>query len=80
MTLGELAGFTGVSAEEILRDLGVPEDVPAEERLGRLRRTYGFSMDELREVVKEPRRDGGVLPKRSSKGDGEHPVPRKAGR
>ena len=42
MTLREVERRTGVPAAMILRELGLPLEVPADERLGRLRRQYGF--------------------------------------
>jgi hypothetical protein len=53
MTLREVEQLTGVSSEVILRELGLPSGVPVDERLGRLRRQYGFRMDDLREVVRK---------------------------
>jgi len=53
MTLREVEQLTGVSPEVILRELGLPTGLPVDERLGRLRRQYGFRMDDLREVVRK---------------------------
>jgi hypothetical protein len=53
MTLREVEQQTGVSSEVILRELGLPPGLPVDERLGRLRRQYGFRMDDLREVVRK---------------------------
>jgi hypothetical protein len=51
MTLDQVQEATGVSADLILQDLGLPSDVPKDEQLGRLRRAYGFEMNEVREAV-----------------------------
>lgn len=53
MTLREVQQRTGVSSEVVLRELGLPLDVSTDERLGRLRRRYGFEMHDVREVVQK---------------------------
>jgi hypothetical protein len=53
MTLREVEQQSGVSSEVILRELGLPPGLLVDERLGRLRRQYGFRMDDLREVVRK---------------------------
>jgi len=53
MTLGEVEQRTGVSAEVVLRELGLPLDLPTDERLGRLRRRYGFEMHDVRQIVQK---------------------------
>ena len=53
MTLREVQQRTGVSSEVVLRELGLPLNVPTDERLGRLRRRYGFEMHDVREVVQK---------------------------
>lgn len=53
MTLGEVEQQTGVSAAAIAKELGLPNDVPVDEKLGRLRRKYGFEMHDLREAVRK---------------------------
>jgi hypothetical protein len=55
LTLRELEAQTGVPAEHVLRELGLPEEVPRDERLGKLRRQYGFDMGLLRRVVDDYR-------------------------
>lgn len=55
LTLRELEAQTGVPAEHVLRELGLPEEVPRDERLGRLRRQYGFDMAVLRRIVADYR-------------------------
>ena len=51
MTLAEVELRLGVSANKIRERLGLPPNVPLNERLGRLRRRYGFTLQELREIV-----------------------------
>jgi uncharacterized protein DUF4405 len=53
MTLREVAESTGVPVETILRELGLPDTVSADQRLGRLRREHGFEMSAVRAVVKK---------------------------
>jgi hypothetical protein len=55
LSLRELEAQTGVPAEYVLRELGLPEEVPREERLGKLRRQYGFDMALLRSIVADYR-------------------------
>jgi len=52
MTLAEVERLTGVPAAVVLRELGLPEDLPREENLGRLRRAHGFEMRDVREAVR----------------------------
>ena len=51
MTLAEVEKTTGVAVEVVLRKLGLPSDVPREERLGRLGHQYGFEMEAVRQIV-----------------------------
>ena len=51
MTLAEVADTAGVAVEYLVAELGLPEDIPTDERLGRLGRTYGFTLTEVRELV-----------------------------
>jgi hypothetical protein len=55
LTLRELEAETGVPAEYVLRELGLPEEVPRDERLGKLRRRYGFEMALVRRIVADYR-------------------------
>jgi hypothetical protein len=55
MTLSEIERRTGVSPDIILRELGLPPDIPVDEGLGRLRKVHGFEMHELREIVERHR-------------------------
>ena len=51
MTLAEVQEATGVPADHIVRELGLPPGVDHDERLGRLRTAYGFSIDDVRQIV-----------------------------
>jgi hypothetical protein len=53
MTLEEIEAATGVPASAILKELGLPADVPTNERMGRLRRQYGFEMHDVQEIVRK---------------------------
>ncbi|MGB7297390.1 MAG: DUF4405 domain-containing protein [Candidatus Aminicenantales bacterium] len=50
-TLRDLERGTGIPAREIARRMGLPEWTPVNETLGRLRRRYGFEIDQVRDVV-----------------------------
>jgi hypothetical protein len=52
MTLREVQDKIGVPYEHILSNLGVPTDIHPDEKLGRLRKAYGFSIDDMRNIVK----------------------------
>jgi len=52
-TLQEIERQTGFSAKEIAKELGLPPEVPLEERLGRLRKQYSFEMHDVRRVVEK---------------------------
>ena len=51
MTLAEVQTATGVSADTLKSELGLPKDISAQERIGRLARQYGFSVEKVRDVV-----------------------------
>jgi len=53
MTLRDVERSTGVSASAIILELKLPADLPADERLGRLRKQYGFEMHDVRRIVEE---------------------------
>jgi len=53
MTLAEAASAGAMPVEALRTKLGLPERVPAGERLGRLSREYGISMSRVREVVRD---------------------------
>jgi len=62
-TLGDLEKATGIPARTIARGLGLPEAVPMNETLGRLRRLYGFEIQDVRDLVAR------LLKERESGGD-----------
>lgn len=51
MTLLELTEITGLPYQEVLKEVGIPVDVPEDEKLGRLTKQYGLTMDSLRNAV-----------------------------
>ena len=51
MTLRDVQELTGVPVDRIITALRLPADVPRDERLGRLRRSYAFEIDDVRRVV-----------------------------
>ena len=51
MTLRDVQELTGVPADHIITTLSLPADVPRDERLGRLRRSYGFEIEDIRRIV-----------------------------
>jgi uncharacterized protein DUF4405 len=52
-TLREIEETTGVPVAYVLEKLGLPDDTDPENRLGRLRRQYGFKMHAVREIVEK---------------------------
>jgi hypothetical protein len=54
-TLHEVEEQTGVPTAAILSELGLPAGLPVDERLGRLRKQYGFEMHDLQEAVRRHR-------------------------
>lgn len=50
-TISEVAARYGVPAEAIKQAFGISSDVPDSERLGRLRRRYGFNMSDVERFV-----------------------------
>ncbi len=51
MTLAEAAKASGVPLDDLMTELDIPETVQCERKLGDACAEYGFSMDEVREVV-----------------------------
>lgn len=51
LTIQDVQRITGVSAVSILKKLNLPANTPLDERLGRLRKRYGFSMHDFRQAV-----------------------------
>jgi hypothetical protein len=59
MSFAEIEAATGVPADAIIDQLGLPPGTSKDERLGRLKTTYGFSMEDVRRIV-EAQRDSGA--------------------
>ncbi len=55
MSLMEVQDKTGVSYTFILKELGLPEDISPDMKLGRLKKTYGFSVEDVRGIVEKYR-------------------------
>jgi len=51
MSLVEIETRTGVPAQKIIEKLGLPQHVSRRENIGRLRRRYGFTLQDVREIV-----------------------------
>jgi hypothetical protein len=51
LSLADVERLTGVSADAIIKKLNLPAGTSKDERLGRLRRRYGFSIQQLRDAV-----------------------------
>jgi hypothetical protein len=51
MTLQDIEKETGISAREIANTIGLPHNVSLDESLGRLRRRYGFAMQDVRVAI-----------------------------
>lgn len=51
MSLAEVEAATGVPVTTLKSELGLPASTSSDERLGRLARQYGFSMDKVRDIV-----------------------------
>lgn len=51
MTLYEIGKQTGLSARDIANTLGLPQNISMDESLGRLRRRYGFAMQDVRDAI-----------------------------
>lgn len=64
MTLGEVATASGIPVETLRTRLGLPASVSPSERLGQLRQRYGFTMDQVRQIVAEMRKEPGDSPRK----------------
>lgn len=58
MTLREVADAAGVPIAVLVRDLRLPADTPEDARLGRLRREFGFAMQDVRQCIARHETDG----------------------
>jgi hypothetical protein len=52
MTLNEVEQNTGVPIVYIIKELKLPPDIDRDERLGRLKKMFGFTIDDVRNIVK----------------------------
>lgn len=66
MSLEQIASLAGVSVDYLVEQLGLPNTVPADARVGQLLREQGLHMSDLRRVV-----DQAVDPSREPKQDRE---------
>lgn len=55
MSLNEVEQNTGVPAEYIIRQLNLPTNVERDERIGQLKKTFEFTMDDVRTIVRDYR-------------------------
>jgi len=53
MTLLDVEKATGISARRIADELGLPSKISFKDTLGRLRRRYSFTLDEVRAIITE---------------------------
>lgn len=53
MTLMDLQNETGIPYKHILEELGLPDNISANEKLGQLRKVYKFSIDDVRKITEE---------------------------
>ena len=51
MTLAEVSAQTGVSVKTLRHDLHLPSSTSPNEQLGRLKRRYGFEIEDVRHVA-----------------------------
>jgi len=51
LSLADVETATGISAKKIARELGLPQDAPLDQNMGRLRRRYGFELQQVRDLV-----------------------------
>lgn len=58
MTLQEIEDVTGVPASHLIKALGLPASTSADERLGPLKREYGFVIDDARRIIRAYGEDG----------------------
>ena len=53
LTLGELSETYNVPLDYLIQKLGLPEETSSAEKLGRLRRTHGFSMSDIEKIIRQ---------------------------
>lgn len=57
-TLDEIAGKYNVSVSQLKQRLKIPEDVPGNQQIGRIRRIYGFTMADVEDAVLKLQKSG----------------------
>ena len=55
MSLQVISQKTEIPVGQIIAELNLPADIDVHERLGRLRRQYGFDMEDVRQVIEKHR-------------------------
>ena len=53
-TLAQAAGIGRMPVEELIAKLRLPSDVNVDEQLGRLKRQYGFEIQDVRDILQQP--------------------------
>jgi hypothetical protein len=53
ITLSQSAEIGGIPVEELILQLNLPSDVDVDERLGRLKRQYGFEIHDVRRILEQ---------------------------
>lgn len=51
MSFADVEKATGIKAAKIAEELGLPKDAPLDQNLGRLRRSYNFEMQQVRDLI-----------------------------
>lgn len=52
-TLSQAAEMAGISVEQLISELKLPSNINPSERLGRLKRQYGFEIEDVRRIVSQ---------------------------
>lgn len=52
-TLSQAAEMAGISVEQLIRELQLPSNTNPNERLGRLKRQYGFEIEDVRRIASQ---------------------------
>lgn len=53
MTLREVESETGIPMAHIIDRLGLPEDTDPDQRLGQLKKSHEFTIEQVRDIVEE---------------------------
>lgn len=57
MTLNEIGQTTGVPVNYIIRELKLAPDTDRDERIGRLKKMFGFTMEDVRTIVRNYKKE-----------------------